>query len=223
MEMEVEEGVCGENRTPPSHASEKPSRQREQPAVRLTWLPKRVQTAKNGKIFSSPRPSLRDPGCVQSGGGRTPLFITGATSSFPPTPSLLWWFYFYIGGEQTGTWVGKKKSQKGNSVVFHSWNIQIPLKLLHPLGTLYGRSKAGGDTNSETMKSPFNEESACNVGNLGSIPGLGRSPGEENCNTLQYSCLENPKDRRAWQATVHGVTKNQTWLSNYHFHRKLMC
>lgn len=72
--MEVEGGVCGENRTPPSYASEKPSRHQEQPAVRLTRLPKRVQTAKDGKIFSSPRPSLRDPGCVQSGGGRTPLY-----------------------------------------------------------------------------------------------------------------------------------------------------
>ena len=41
----------------------------------------------------------------------------------------------------------------------------------------------------------------------GSIPGLGRSPGEENGNPLQYSCLENPMDRGAWQATVHGVTR----------------
>ena len=49
--------------------------------------------------------------------------------------------------------------------------------------------------------------SACNVGDLGSIPGLGRSPGEENGNPLQYSCLENPMDRGAQQATVHGVAK----------------
>ena len=46
--------------------------------------------------------------------------------------------------------------------------------------------------------------SACNVGDLGSIPGLGRSPGEGNGNPLQYSCLENPTDRGAWWATVHG-------------------
>ena len=45
---------------------------------------------------------------------------------------------------------------------------------------------------------------------VGSIPGLGRSPGEENGNPLQYSCLENPMDRGAWQAIVHGVTKNRT-------------
>ena len=56
--------------------------------------------------------------------------------------------------------------------------------------------------------------SACNVGNLRLIPGSGRSPGEENGNPLQYSCLENPVDRAAWQAAVHGVTRNQTQLSD---------
>ena len=54
------------------------------------------------------------------------------------------------------------------------------------------------------------EESACNAGNLGSIPKLGRSPGERNGNPLQYSCLGNPMDRGAWRATVHRVTKRQT-------------
>ena len=49
--------------------------------------------------------------------------------------------------------------------------------------------------------------SVYNVGNLGSIPGLGRSPGEGNGNPLQYTCLENPMDRRAWWATVHGVAR----------------
>ena len=65
------------------------------------------------------------------------------------------------------------------------------------------------------------KESACNVGDLGSIPGLERSLGEGNDNPLQYSCLENPTDRRAWQATVHGVAKSQTHLSNYHLHTAL--
>ena len=46
-----------------------------------------------------------------------------------------------------------------------------------------------------------------NAGDVGSIPGSGRSPGEGNGNPLQYSCLENPMDRGAWQATVHGVAK----------------
>ena len=52
------------------------------------------------------------------------------------------------------------------------------------------------------------EESACYVGDLGLIPGSGRSPGEGNDNALQYSYLENPMDKGAWRATVHGVTKN---------------
>ena len=46
-----------------------------------------------------------------------------------------------------------------------------------------------------------------NAGDMGLIPGLGRSPGERNSNPLQYSCLENPTDREAWQAIVHGDTK----------------
>ena len=51
---------------------------------------------------------------------------------------------------------------------------------------------------------------SASAGDLGSIPGSERSPGEGNGNTLQYSCLENPMDGGAWQATVHGVAKNQT-------------
>ena len=58
------------------------------------------------------------------------------------------------------------------------------------------------------------KESACNAGNPGSIPGSGRSPGEGNGNPLQYSSLENPIDRGAWQATVHGVAKSWTQLSD---------
>ena len=58
------------------------------------------------------------------------------------------------------------------------------------------------------------KESACNAGDTGLITRWGRSPGEGNGNLLQYSCLGNPTDRGAWQATVHGVRKSQTWLSN---------
>ena len=58
---------------------------------------------------------------------------------------------------------------------------------------------------------------ACNAGDLGLIPGSGRSPGEGNGNPLQYSCLENPMDGGAWWATVHGVTKNRTRLSDFTF------
>ena len=51
------------------------------------------------------------------------------------------------------------------------------------------------------------KESACDAGDLGSIPGWGRSPGEGNGYPLRYSCLGNPMNREAWLATVHGVTK----------------
>ena len=57
------------------------------------------------------------------------------------------------------------------------------------------------------------KDSAYNAGDLGLIPGSERSPGGGHGNPLQYSGLENPMDRGAWQATVHGVTKNQTQLS----------
>ena len=53
------------------------------------------------------------------------------------------------------------------------------------------------------------KESACQTGDTDSIPGWGRSPGGGNGNPLQYSCLENPMDRGAWWATVHGVTKSR--------------
>ena len=56
--------------------------------------------------------------------------------------------------------------------------------------------------------------SACNMGELGLIPGAGRSPGEENGNPLQYSCLENPMDRGGWYVTVSGVAKSQTRLND---------
>ena len=54
------------------------------------------------------------------------------------------------------------------------------------------------------------KESACNVGDLGSVPGLGRSPGEENGNSLQYSCIENSVHSGAWQASVHAISKSWT-------------
>ena len=57
-------------------------------------------------------------------------------------------------------------------------------------------------------------ESACDAGDPGLITGLGRSTGEGNGNPLQYPCLENLMDRGAWWATVHGITKSQTQLSD---------
>ena len=60
------------------------------------------------------------------------------------------------------------------------------------------------------MQKKKKKESVCNVGDLRSIPGLGRSSGEENDNSLQYSCLKNLMDQGAWWATIHRVTKSWT-------------
>ena len=60
-------------------------------------------------------------------------------------------------------------------------------------------------------------KAACSAGDLGSIPGSGRSPGEGSGNPHQYSCLENPMEGGAWQALVYGVTKSQTQLSDFTF------
>ena len=62
------------------------------------------------------------------------------------------------------------------------------------------------------------KESACNMGDLGLIPGFGRSPGEGTGYPLQYSGLKNSMDRGGWQTIVHGVTKSRTQLSDFHFH-----
>ena len=67
-----------------------------------------------------------------------------------------------------------------------------------------------GFPGSSEVKAP-----ACNSGDLGLIPGSGRFPGEGNGNPLQYSCLENPMGGGAWWATVHGVTKSWTRLSDF--------
>ena len=68
---------------------------------------------------------------------------------------------------------------------------------------------------SVVRKPPANAEDA---GDKGSIPGSGRSPAGGNGNPLQSSCLENPMDRGAWWATVHGVTKSQTQLKRLRMH-----
>ena len=74
------------------------------------------------------------------------------------------------------------------------------------------------NTNSHTggfLGGSDSKESACNAGDLGWIPGLGRSPREGNGYPFQYSCLLNPMDRGAWWAIVHGVTQSQTWATKH--------
>ena len=87
-----------------------------------------------------------------------------------------------------------------------SWGYFTP-RSLHTYSFLLQSFPGGSDSKAST----------CNLGDLGSIPESGRSPGEGNGNPLQYSCLENPMDGGAWQSTVHGVSKSQTWLSDFTF------
>ena len=92
-----------------------------------------------------------------------------------------------------------------NMHLFYNWIITIKCSI--DIENKIGRFPGGSEV----------KASACNAGDLGSVPGLGRSPGEGNGNPLQYSCLENPMDRGAWWATLHGVTKSRTRL-HFHFH-----
>ena len=69
--------------------------------------------------------------------------------------------------------------------------------------------------------SSVGKKSACNAGEPGSIPRLGRSSGEGNDSPLQYSCLKNPMDRGAWQATAHGVAKSRTQLKRLSTHTRV--
>ena len=84
------------------------------------------------------------------------------------------------------------------------WDTAVPICL----NIVHGERSMGFPGGSD------GKESAGNAGDPGSIPGLGRSPGEGNGKPLQYSCLENPKDGGAWQATLHGVAKSWTRMSD---------
>ena len=82
--------------------------------------------------------------------------------------------------------------------------------ILFPFYFILEYSQLVGFSDGSVVKNP-----PANGGDVGSIPRLGRSPGEGNGNLLQYSCLENPMDGGAWWATVHGVAKSRTRLSDF--------
>ena len=83
-------------------------------------------------------------------------------------------------------------------------------KLMSPLGISEQLILSSCKGNKDFPCGSDDKESACNVGDLGLIPGLERSPGGGHGNPLQYSCLENPMDRGAWPATAQGVTELDT-------------
>ena len=112
-------------------------------------------------------------------------------------------------------WIYTKKTEE---ITSRSWNWTQPINqkltqslsnsalcLPHGLSPSWLSGFPGGSDS---------KEAACNAGDLRSIPGSGRCPGEGNGNPLQDSCLENSMDGEAWRAAVHGVAKNRTWLSD---------
>ena len=117
---------------------------------------------------------------------------------------VLYYFIFFCGyQEQPTICMCVSCSIMSNSLRFHGlWPTRLSCPWNSPgkdigLGSHFPLGGSDG------------EESACNAGNPGSIPGSGRSPGEGNGNPLQHSCLEDPMGRGVWWATVHGVTKSR--------------
>ena len=90
------------------------------------------------------------------------------------------------------------EGKEGGKGLGEEWGAQLYLNVL------FERKRAGKES---FPCGSDGKESACNAGDLSSIFELGRSPGEENGNPLQYSCLENSMDRGTWRAPVHGVAK----------------
>ena len=145
--------------------------------------------------------------------------FSSCPQSFPSSGSFPMSWLFPPGGQSIGASV---------SVSVLSMNIQgwFPLGLTG-LISLQSEELSRVFYNTTVWKHQFlgaqlpggsdGKASAYNVGDPGSIPRLGRSPGEGNGNPLQYSCLENPMDGGAWCTTVHGVTKSRTWLSDFTF------
>ena len=116
----------------------------------------------------------------------------------------------------------QKNQKKG--FIFKEWNIALTFKDKGPHSFLANPcAKARTSLVAQLVNNPAGEgigsdgkESACNAGDLGLIPGLGRCPGEGNSNPPQYSGLENPTDRGAWRATIRGVATSRARLSDLH-------
>ena len=106
-------------------------------------------------------------------------------------------YFQYKGHLNRNSSVGKESAPNVGDPWFNSWVRKICWRRNRPPTPVFLGFPCGST----------GKESACNKGDLGSIPGLGRSPGEGKGNPLQYSCLGNFKDRGDWQATVHGVAK----------------
>ena len=103
----------------------------------------------------------------------------------------------------------KRERAQVNKMRNERWDLSTCITPMEGIITDYCANNEGFPGGSVVKNPP------ANVGDVGSIPGLGRSPREGNGNPLQYSCLENSMGRGAWRGIVHGVTKSQTWLSDW--------
>ena len=114
------------------------------------------------------------------------------------------WTWVWV-NSRSWWWTGRPGmlQSMGSQRVRHNWVTELNWTTRFPLFSINGSARWLSG-----------KELAFKAGDLGSIPGSGRSPEEGNGYPLQYSCRENSKDSKAWQATVHGVTKSQTQLSN---------
>ena len=140
---------------------------------------------------------------VRSGGeGKFLGFFIGFTN----LSRNKWTYIFYfpvVSPGFPGSIAGKESTCNAETPQFSSWLRKIPCKRDRlPIAVLLGFPD-GSD----------GKESAFNAGDLGLIPGLGRSPGGGHSNPFQYSCPENPMDRGGWRTTGHGVARSQTPLS----------
>ena len=124
------------------------------------------------------------------------------------------WILWGIQGQKTI----KSHLAKSHTVFQKEERILLALKkawIICDTKVIVGTVKLSLKTKNPCQQYPWHfYESACSAGALGSIPGVGRSPGGRHDNPLQCSCLENPMGRGAWRATVHGVTKSRTRLSD---------
>ena len=154
----------------------------------------------NGLPFPSPG-DLPDPGIKP----RSPALQADALTSEPPGKPLS--LPYANWASQEGCLFHLRFSfQSSDFLLFHFCGLFLSLSFSHHrFRLLFPIQGFPGDS--------ISKESAC----LGSISGLGRSPGEGNGNPFQYSCLENPMDGGAWWATVHGVANSRTRPSDQHF------
>ena len=115
--------------------------------------------------------------------------------------------------QMTNNWITSRESRKRETITWIQPEKREPCRWqMKPWGCFQAISPVTREGCQASQLAQWVKNPPVNTGDMGLIPRLGRSPGEGNGNPLQFSHLENPMDREAWQSTVHGVAKSQTWL-----------